>query len=109
MAIFAAVNFVFIPPVPQVVCWLANSNLFNSVELVIFLMGFALLFLPFGLDLLPSGFLITMVPSILVLLAAKPHIHNGNDYTAQRMLRVAMLLGLLGFCAASILNDYFIQ
>ena len=86
-----------------------GSSQARIVAWVMTLMGFALLFLPFGLDLLPSGFLITMVPSILVLLTAKPHIHNGNDYTAQRMLRVAMLLGLLGFGFASILNNYFIQ
>jgi geranylgeranylglycerol-phosphate geranylgeranyltransferase len=72
------------------------------------LIGFFLLFLPFGLDYLPTGLLITMTPAILTLLAAKPHIHSGNDHTAQRMLRITMLLGLIGFGLASLLNDFVI-
>jgi len=44
VAIFAAVNLVFIPPVPQEVCSLASSKSFNSFELLISLIGLALLF-----------------------------------------------------------------
>ncbi|MDP6856419.1 MAG: geranylgeranylglycerol-phosphate geranylgeranyltransferase [Candidatus Thalassarchaeaceae archaeon] len=86
-----------------------GSNQARIVAWLMTLIGFGLLFLPFGLDLLPSGFLIAMVPSILTLIAAKPHIHSGNDHSAQRMLRLAMLLGLIGFGIASVLNDVLIQ
>jgi len=86
-----------------------GSNQARIVAWLMTLIGFGLLFLPFGLDLLPSGFLIAMVPSILTLIAAKPHIHSGNDHSAQRMLRLAMFLGLIGFGIASVLNDFLIQ
>ena len=72
------------------------------------LFGFALLFVPFAIELLPSGLLITMVPSILTLIASKPHFHRGNDHSAQQMLRLSMLLGLIGFGAASLANDFFV-
>ncbi len=72
------------------------------------LFGFALLFVPFAIELLPSGLLITMVPSILTLIASKPHFHSGNDHSAQQMLRLSMLLGLIGFGTASLANHFFI-
>ena len=85
-----------------------GSNQARMVAWLMTLFGFALLFVPFGLELLPAGLLITMVPSILTLISAKPHIHKGNDHTAQRMLRVALLLGLIGFGTASLVNDFLI-
>ena len=69
---------------------------------------FRLTFVPFAIELLPSGLLITMVPSILTLIASKPHFHRGNDHSAQQMLRLSMLLGLIGFGTASLVNDLFI-
>ena len=85
-----------------------GSDQARMVAWLMTLFGFALLFVPFGLELLPAGLLITMVPSILTLISAKPHIHKGNDHTAQRMLRVALLLGLIGFGTASLVNDFLI-
>ena len=85
-----------------------GSDRARMVAWLMTLLGFALLFVPFGIELLPSGLLIAMVPSILTLLAAKPHIHSGNDHSAQRMLRFAMLLGLIGFGIASLVNDFLI-
>ena len=85
-----------------------GSDRARMVAWLMTLFGFALLFVPFGLELLPAGLLITMVPSILTLISAKPHIHKGNDHTAQRMLRVALLLGMIGFGTASLINDFLI-
>ncbi|MEC8721323.1 MAG: UbiA family prenyltransferase, partial [Candidatus Thermoplasmatota archaeon] len=85
-----------------------GSDQARMVAWLMTLFGFALLFVPFGLELLPAGLLIAMVPSILTLISAKPHIHKGNDHTAQRMLRVALLLGLIGFGMASLINDFLI-
>lgn len=84
---------------------------FDQARMVAWLMaliGFALLFVPFALELLPTDLLIVMVPAILTLIAAKPHIHKGNDHSAQRMLRFSLLLGLVGFVAASLVNDFLI-
>ena len=85
-----------------------GSDQARMVAWLMTLFGFTLIFVPFGLELLPAGLLITMVPSILTLISAKPHIHKGNDHTAQRMLRVALLLGLIGFGTASLVNDFLI-
>ncbi len=85
-----------------------GSDQARMVAWIMTLFGFALLFVPFGIELLPSGLLIAMVPSILTLLAAKPHIYSGNDHTAQRMLRLALMLGLVGFGIASIINNFLI-
>ena len=85
-----------------------GSDQARMVAWLMSLIGFSLIFVPFGLELLPTGLLITMVPSILTLIGAKPHIHKGNDHSAQRMLRLALLLGLIGFGSASIINDFFI-
>lgn len=85
-----------------------GSDQARMVAWLMTLIGFALLFVPFGLELLPPGLLIIMVPSILTLIAAKPHIHKGNDHSAQRMLRFALLLGLIGFAIASVINDFLI-
>jgi len=85
-----------------------GSNQARIVAWLMALIGFALLFLPFGLGLLPSGLLVTMVPSILTLVAAKPHFHSGNDHSAQRMLRLSIVLGLIGFGIASVLTDLLI-
>ena len=83
-----------------------GSNQARMVAWSMSLIGFAFIFIPFGIELLPTGLLITMVPSILTLIAAKPHIHQGNDYAAQRMLRLALLLGLIGYGGASLINNF---
>jgi len=85
-----------------------GSDQARMVAWLMTLFGFTLIFVPFGLELLPAGLLIAMVPSILTLISTKPHIHKGNDHTAQRMLRVALLLGLIGFGTASLVNDFLI-
>ena len=63
------------------------------------------LFLPFGIDVLPSGMLLLLTPAILAILAAKPRIHQGDDHGAQRMLRLAILLGMIGFAVAAIIEN----
>jgi hypothetical protein len=49
------------------------------------------------------GLLITQLPSMLALISVKPRLYRGEDYAAQRTLRLAMLLGLAGFLASVLL------
>ena len=55
---------------------------------------------PYARGLLPMGLLITQTPAIFVLVSIKPRFYRGEDYAAQRALRLAMLLGLGGFLAS---------
>jgi geranylgeranylglycerol-phosphate geranylgeranyltransferase len=58
---------------------------------------------PYARGLLPMGLLITQLPSMLALISVKPRLYRGEDYAAQRTLRLAMLLGLAGFLASVLL------
>ena len=55
---------------------------------------------PYARGLLPMGLLITQTPAMFVLVSVKPRFYRGEDYAAQRSLRLAMLLGLSGFLAS---------
>jgi geranylgeranylglycerol-phosphate geranylgeranyltransferase len=55
---------------------------------------------PYARGLLPMGMLITQTPAMFVMVSVKPHLYRGEDYAAQRTLRLAMLLGLGGFLAS---------
>ena len=55
---------------------------------------------PYARGMLPMQFIITQIPAILLLISIKPRLYRGEDYVAQRSLRLAMLLGLSGFLAS---------
>jgi len=52
---------------------------------------------PYARGLLPMQLIVTQIPAILLLVSIKPRLYRGEDYVAQRNLRLAMLLGLSGF------------
>ena len=82
-----------------------GPNRARTIAWLMTLLGFASLFLPFGIEVLPSGMLLLLTPSILAIIAAKPRIHQGDDHGAQRMLRIAILLGMVGFAVAALLQN----
>ncbi|MEE2747192.1 MAG: geranylgeranylglycerol-phosphate geranylgeranyltransferase [Candidatus Thermoplasmatota archaeon] len=55
---------------------------------------------PYARGLLPMGMLIAQTPAMFLLVTVKPKLYRGEDYGAQRSLRMAMMLGLLGFLAS---------
>ena len=55
---------------------------------------------PYARGLLPMGMLIAQTPAMFLLVTVKPKLYRGEDYAAQRSLRMAMMLGLLGFLAS---------
>ncbi|MEE2759101.1 MAG: geranylgeranylglycerol-phosphate geranylgeranyltransferase [Candidatus Thermoplasmatota archaeon] len=55
---------------------------------------------PYAREMLPMQFLLLQCPAMLMLVSVKPRLYRGEDYEAQRSLRVAMMLGLLGFLAS---------
>ena len=52
---------------------------------------------PYARGLLPMQLIVAQIPAILLLISIKPRLYRGEDYVAQRNLRLAMLLGLSGF------------
>lgn len=55
---------------------------------------------PYARGLLPMQLIVTQIPALLLLVSIKPRLYRGEDYIAQRNLRLAMLLGLSGFLAS---------
>ena len=55
---------------------------------------------PYAREMLPMEYLLLQCPAMLVLISVKPKLYRGEDYSAQRSLRLAMLLGLSGFLAS---------
>ncbi len=55
---------------------------------------------PYARGLLPMELLIAQTPAMFVLVTVKPKLYRGEDHGAQRSLRLAMMLGLLGFLAS---------
>ena len=55
---------------------------------------------PYAREMLPMEYLLLQCPAMLVLISVKPKLYRGEDYSAQRSLRMAMLLGLSGFLAS---------
>lgn len=60
------------------------------------LTGVALLFLIFGLDAVPTWTVVFEVPAMWLILQSKPLLFTGEDHAAQRRLRLALVLGLVG-------------
>ncbi len=68
------------------------------------LVGLAAMFLPFGLGMFEANLSYCMIPAVVALVATKPRLYRGDDHAAQRSLRLTMVLGLVGFLAAAILQ-----
>ena len=63
-------------------------------------MSFIPIVAPYARELLPMELLLLQCPAMLVLVSVKPKLYRGEDYAAQRSLRMAMMLGLTGFLAS---------
>ena len=59
----------------------------------------------FGVEIFPQWALFVMLPSLFLLFSLKPLIAHEADHQAQRRLRVAIVLGLLGFLTAALLES----
>ncbi|MEE3083539.1 MAG: UbiA family prenyltransferase [Candidatus Thermoplasmatota archaeon] len=70
---------------------------------ILIVLAFLPLVAPYARGMLHPGLLITQIPAMLTLISVKPKLYRGEDYAAQRMLRVAMMLGLSGFLASVLL------
>jgi geranylgeranylglycerol-phosphate geranylgeranyltransferase len=67
---------------------------------ILILMSLLPLVFPYARGLLPMGLMLTQLPAMLALVSVKPRLYRGEDYGAQRTLRLAMMLGLAGFLAS---------
>jgi geranylgeranylglycerol-phosphate geranylgeranyltransferase len=70
---------------------------------ILILLSLLPLVAPYARGLLYPGLLITQMPAMMVLISVKPKLYRGEDHSAQRTLRVGMILGLLGFLASVII------
>lgn len=70
---------------------------------ILVVLAFLPLVAPYARGMLHPGLLMTQLPAMLALISVKPKLYRGEDYAAQRMLRVAMMLGLSGFLASVLL------
>jgi len=70
------------------------------------LVGMAAMFVPFVIRLFDPNLMLCMIPAILALSATKPRLYRGEDFAAQRSLRLAMMLGLFGFLAAALFTRF---
>lgn len=73
---------------------LENSRM---VAYVITLFGIVMLYIPYWQGPFEFGQLLFQAPAILVLITLNGPMWKGDDYVAATRLRIAMLLGLLGF------------
>ena len=73
---------------------LENSRM---VAYVLTLFGIVMLYIPYWQGPFEFGQLLFQAPAMLVLITLNGPMWNGDDYVAATRLRIAMLLGLLGF------------
>ncbi|HJN55577.1 MAG TPA: UbiA family prenyltransferase, partial [Candidatus Poseidoniales archaeon] len=59
----------------------------------------------FGVGTFPQWALFVMLPSLFLLFSLKPLLAHEADHRAQRRLRGAIILGLLGFLTAALLES----
>ena len=78
----------------------------RTIAWVLTLIGLASMFMPFVLRLFNPDLMLCMVPAVFALFAAKPRLYRGEDYAAQRGLRMAMILGLAGFLTTALLERW---
>ena len=72
----------------------------RAIAQLLIIASFIPIVLPYAREMLPMQFLLLQSPAMLVLISVKPRLYRGEDYAAQRSLRLAMLLGLSGFLAS---------
>ncbi len=72
----------------------------RAIAQLLIITSFIPIVLPYAREMLPMQFLLLQSPAMLVLISVKPRLYRGEDYAAQRSLRLAMLLGLSGFLAS---------
>ena len=65
--------------------------------------SFLLMTLPFALELLPANMVVLMLPSFICVLAVKPFLTKEDDAKVARLLRGAMIFGLLGLASCGII------
>ncbi len=75
----------------------------RGIAQILILLSLFPLVAPYARGLIYMGLLITQLPAMLVLISVKPRLYRGEDYEAQRLLRLAMLLGLSGFLVSVLL------
>ena len=73
---------------------LENSRM---VAYVLTLFGIVMLYIPYWQGPFEFGQLLFQAPAMLVLITLNGPMWKGDDYVAATRLRIAMLLGLLGF------------
>ena len=79
---------------------LVGANRARAIAQILIIMSFIPIVAPYARELLPMELLLLQCPAMLMLVAVKPKLYRGEDYAAQRSLRVAMMLGLAGFLAS---------
>ena len=67
--------------------------------------SFIPLVLPYAREWLPMQLIVTQIPAMLTLVSIKPRLYRGEDHSAQRGLRSAMIFGLLGFLVSVIIAN----
>ncbi|MBJ84304.1 MAG: hypothetical protein CMB52_02140 [Euryarchaeota archaeon] len=77
----------------------------RAIAQLLIICSFIPIVAPYAREMLPMQLLLLQSPAMLVLISVKPKLYRGEDYSAQRSLRLAMMLGLAGFLA-SVLYPY---
>lgn len=77
----------------------------RAIAQLLIICSFIPIVAPYARGMLPMQLLLLQSPAMLVLISVKPKLYRGEDYAAQRSLRLAMMLGLAGFLA-SVLYPY---
>ena len=77
----------------------------RAIAQLLIICSFIPIVAPYARGMLPMQLLLLQSPAMLMLISVKPKLYRGEDYSAQRSLRLAMMLGLAGFLA-SVLYPY---
>ncbi len=79
-----------------------GSDSARTVAWVCSLLAFVSMGMPFALDLLPLSYIVFLTPALLFLTMVKAPIVKGEDTKASKLLKRALLFGLLGFTATGL-------
>lgn len=71
------------------------------------LLAFISMSMPFALDLLPLTYIVFLTPALIFLTMVKAPIVKGEDTKASKLLKRALLFGLLGFTATGLIPILF--
>ena len=72
----------------------------RSIAQLLIIAAFIPIVAPYAREMLPMELLLLQCPAMLTLISVKPKLYRGEDYAAQRSLRLGMMLGLSGFLAS---------